>query len=372
MRLFALLLISSGCFSQATTWREVAPLLDRHCNGCHRAGQVGPFDFSTFEVASSYAPEIARYILGNKMPPWNAKASPLAFSNSRALPEGVAAKILHWINTGTKPGTPAALPRRNPQWNLDTPDLVLSQPAEHTVSAEKTVDIVSFDVSSADLGTTQTTRYFDAFELRPSNRNLLHHAILKIAGQPIAAWAMCDNGIRLPLGIAWRLPKGAALTVELHYFKRNLRAARDLTRIALFFARKPPRRTASLLEITKLDISIPAGANLHLEQSSFTIPANVQLHAMLPVFQLLAAEVRLRQQGARDYFLWINPFEHHLMSSYQLARPLPLKQGATLEAEVIYDNSTQNQYNPHQELREVRFAENGLDETFRIWLTVSQ
>jgi len=372
MRLLLVLLIVGNCFSQTTTWREVAPLLDRHCSGCHRAGQVGPFDFTTYEAASAYAPEIARYILGNKMPPWSAKPSPIPFSNSRALPEGVAAKLLNWINTGTKPGTPSPLPRRNPQWNLGPPDLVLSQPLEHTVSAEKTVDIVTFDISPAELGTTQTQRYFDAFEFRPSNRNILHHAILKIKGQPIAAWAMCDNGIRLPKGIAWQLPKNTSLTVELHYFKRNLRPARDLTRLALYFTKQTPTRIASLLEITKPDIRIPAGANLHPEQTSFTLPSRVQLHVILPVFQLLTAELHLRQQGMQDYFLFIHPFEHHLMTSYQLARPLLLPKGSKLEAEAIYDNSTQNQYNPHQKLREVRFAENGLDETFRIWLTVSQ
>jgi hypothetical protein len=358
--------------AQATTWREAAPLLDRHCNGCHRAGQVGPFDFTTYEGASAYAPEIARYILGNKMPPWSAKPSPIPFSNSRALPEGVTAKLLHWINTGTKPGTPLPLLRRNPQWNLGPPDLVLSQPLEHTVSAEKTVDIITFDISPAELGTTQNPRHFDALEFRPSNRNILHHAILKVKGQPIAAWAMCDNGIRLPKGIAWQLPQNTPLTVELHYFKRNLRSARDLTRLALYFTKQKPTRLASLLEITKPDIRIPAGANLHPEKTTFTVPAKVQLHAILPVFQLLAAELHLRQQGTQDYFLFIDPFEHHLMTSYQLARPLLLPKDSKLEAEAIYDNSTQNQYNPHQKLREVRFAENGLDETFRIWLTVSQ
>jgi len=372
MRFCLALLIALSTLAQPVTWREAAPILDRNCNGCHRAGQVGPFDFTTYEAASAYAPEIARYVLGNKMPPWRAKPSPLAFSNSRSMPEQSIAKLLAWINGGSKPGTPAPLTKRHPQWNLGAPDLVASQPKEHTVSAEKTVDIQSFDISPAELGATLQDRYFDAFEFRPSNRNLLHHAVIKIGNQPIAAWAMCDNGIKLPQEVAWRIPRNTPLTVELHYFKRNLRSERDLTRLAFYFTKQRPRRTASLLEITKQDIRIPAGANLHSERTTFTIPSNLQLHAILPVFQLLAAQVRLRQKGQTDYFLWVEPFEHHLMSSYQLARPLNLANGAQIEAEAIYDNSTQNEYNPHKQLREVRFAENGLDETFRIWLTISR
>lgn len=366
------LLLPLYCFAQAPTWRQAAPLLDRHCNSCHRAGQVGPFDFTTYEGASAYAPEIARYILADKMPPWRAKPSLVPFSNSRQLPDSATAGILGWINAGSRPGTPAPLPKRHPQWNLGQPDLIVSQPTEHTVSAEKTVEIVSFEISPTELGTATKDRYFEAFELRPSNRNLLHHAILRVGGKPLAAWAMCDNGIRLPAGIGWHLPKATPLTVELHYFKRNLRAARDLTRVALYFSKTPPRRKASLLEITRQDILIPPGVNLHPEKTEFTLPDTVQLHAVLPVFQLLAVDVRIRQRGKSDYLLWVSPFEHHVMMSYQFATAIPLLKGSRLEAEAIYDNSTQNEFNPHQKLRPVRFEENGLDETFRFWLTVSR
>lgn len=371
MRLLAILVAASAALAQDLTWREIAPLVHKHCNACHRAGQVGPFDFTTYEGASAYAPEIARYVLGNKMPPWRAKASPLPFSNSRDLPDAVIAQLMSWANNGAKPGTPLPLPKRHPLWNLGAPGIVLQQPKEDTISAEKTVAIVSFDVPPEELGNTKTPLYFNALEFRPTNRNVLHHAVLKVQGKPIAAWAMCDTGIRLPAGVAWHVPANTPLTVELHYFKRNFRTATNLTRIALYPAAKP-RRIASLLEITKPDIRIPAGANLHPETTIFSVPANVQLHAVLPVFQLLANQIRLRQAGQSDYFLWVQPFEHHVMTSYILARPLVLTKGSRLEADAIYDNSTQNEYNPHKTLREVRFAENGLDETFRFWLTVSQ
>jgi hypothetical protein len=371
MRLLLTLIFAAIACAQPT-WREAAPILDRYCNECHRAGQVGPFDFTTYEGAAAYAPEILRYITGNKMPPWRAKPSPLAFAHSRAMPDSATATLLDWINGGTREGAAPPLPKRQPQWNLGKPDLIVAQPREHTVAAEKTVDIISFEVPATELGTTTMDRYFDGLELRPSNRTLLHHAVLKVAGQPIAAWAMCDGGVRLPSAVAWQLPRGKALTVELHYFKRNVRPGRDLTRVAFFWAKAKPQRIASLIEVTKPDIRIPAGANLHTEKMRFTLRENVQLHGVLPVFQLLAASVRVKLEGQRDYFLWVEPFEHHVMMGYFLARPLALRRGAALAIEATYDNSTQNPYNPHRQLREVRFAENGLDETFRLWLTISR
>jgi hypothetical protein len=60
------------------------------------------------------------------------------------------------------------------------------------------------------------------------------------------------------------------------------------------------------------------------------------------------------------------------MSSYILSRPVSLPANSRLDLEAIYDNSPQNEFNPHKTLREVTFAENGLDETFRFWLTVSR
>jgi hypothetical protein len=371
MRLLLALAFAAIACAQPT-WREAAPILDRYCNECHRAGQVGPFDFTTYEGAAAYAPEIVRYVTGNKMPPWRAKPSPLAFAHSRAMPDSATATLLGWINGGTREGVAPPLTKRQPQWNLGKPDLIVAQPMEHTVAAEKTVDIISFEVPATELGTTTIDRYFDGLELRPSNRTLLHHAVLKVAGQPIAAWAMCDGGVRLPTGVAWQLPRGKALTVELHYFKRNVRPGRDLTRVAFFWAKAKPQRIASLIEVTKPDIRIPAGANLHTEKMRFTLRENVQLHGVLPVFQLLAASVRVKLEGQRDFFLWVEPFEHHVMMGYFLARPLVLRSGAALAIEATYDNSTQNPYNPHRQLREVRFAENGLDETFRLWLTISR
>ncbi len=372
MRLAALLSAAMLCAEQAPTWREVGPLFHRWCNECHRAGQVGPFDFTTYDGAAAYAPEIARDLNAGKMPPWHVKPGPVGYANSRRPPDEAIAKILHWINTGARPAASFVLPKRNPQWNLGRPDLIVSQPQEHTVSAEKTVDVVRFEIAGIQLGSGTEDRYLQAIEFRPSNRALLHHAVLRTGPTPIAAWAMCDTGLRLPTGTAWRLPRNQPLIVELHYFKRTIRPARDLTRIGLYFAKAIPARIASLLEIVKPELRIPAGANLHLEKTSYRMTDDVRLHAVLPVFQLLAADVRLRISGQQDYMLWAEPFEHHLMSSYQLAQALPLAKGSVIDAEAIFDNSAQNPFNPHKQLREVHFEENGLDETFRFWLTVSR
>lgn len=347
-------------------WPQAGPIIDRYCNRCHRAGQVGPFDFTTHEGAAAYAPEIVRYVREDKMPPWRVKASAAGLLRERALPAAARATLIKWAEDGASEGGPAVMAKRHPQWDLGEPSLVVSQPREHTVSAEKVVDIVRFEheVGSQDL-------VFNGLELRPSNRNLLHHAVLYAGQQPLTAWAMCDNGIKLPPGIAWRVPAGQKLVVELHYFKRTLRPARDLTRVALYFPKQSPQRWARAIELTQPALRIPAGARRHVVRQEMAMATAGQILGILPVFQLLTTRIKLGLRGQSEPVLDIAPFEHHVMAGYWWRRGMPVRQGAVLEVEAEYDNSTQNPYNPHPTPREVIFAENGLDETFRVWLTVT-
>jgi hypothetical protein len=348
------------------TWPQAGPVIDRYCNRCHRAGQVGPFDFTTYEGAAAYAPEIIRYVKENKMPPWRVKKAAPGLRQDRALPAGPRELLLNWAEGGAKEGGPAVMTKRHPQWDLGEPSLVVSQPREHTVAAEKVVDIVRFEYPVGD-----TDLIFDALELRPSNRNLLNHAVLYAGQQALTAWAMCDNGLKLPRGVAWRVPAGQKLFVELHYFKRTLRPARDLTRVALYYPKQKPRRWARALELTQPELRIPAGARGQIIRGELQLESGGQLLGMLPVFQLLTTRVKVGLRGRAAQLLELAPFEHHVMASYWWNSGLALGRGAVVEVEAEFDNSTQNPFNPHSTPREVRFAENGLDETFRVWLTLT-
>ena len=360
--------LGAGGLGAQPTWREAGPILDRYCNACHRAGQVGPFDFTTYEAAAAYGPEMVRYVGAGKMPPWAATGS-VRFANTKALPAAARETLLQWARSGAKAGVGAGptMRVRNPQWNLGAPDLILSQPKEHTVAGEKTVEIVTVRFSAAEVGTESGDRMVEGFELRPSNRDMLHHALLRSGGRVLAAWAMLDGGLRLPAGAAWRLERGAGLEVELHYFKRSLRPARDLTRVALYWAKGKPVEWAEVVEVQKEELRIPAGAERHRETAELRMESGGRVWAVLPGFQMLARQVDVRLGGVS---FTVKPYEHHLMTSYVLERPVAMAAGQSVEVAAVFNNSRSNPENPHKELREVRTGENGLDETFRVWVTV--
>src|SRR6185503_18397710 len=60
MRLFAAAVLTAG-FSVAQTptfSRDVAPILEKHCQECHRAGEIGPMPLLSFNDARPWAKSI--------------------------------------------------------------------------------------------------------------------------------------------------------------------------------------------------------------------------------------------------------------------------------------------------------------------------
>src|ERR1700719_4390643 len=45
--------------SAPTFYRDVLPILQQHCQSCHRQGEIGPLPLMTYEEAQTEAPSIA-------------------------------------------------------------------------------------------------------------------------------------------------------------------------------------------------------------------------------------------------------------------------------------------------------------------------
>src|SRR5258708_23181252 len=57
-----------------TFTRDVAPVLQKNCQGCHRAGEAAPFSLLTYEQARPCAKAMKEAVVLKKMPPWFAEA----------------------------------------------------------------------------------------------------------------------------------------------------------------------------------------------------------------------------------------------------------------------------------------------------------
>src|ERR1700752_4118473 len=55
---------------QVTFAKDVAPILQRDCQNCHRPGSIGPMSLLTYEDARPWARSIKQKVSQRDMPPW--------------------------------------------------------------------------------------------------------------------------------------------------------------------------------------------------------------------------------------------------------------------------------------------------------------
>src|ERR1039457_1576958 len=53
-----------------TFTKDVAPILQRSCQNCHRPGQIGPMSLLTYQDARPWARSIKEQVTRRNMPPW--------------------------------------------------------------------------------------------------------------------------------------------------------------------------------------------------------------------------------------------------------------------------------------------------------------
>src|SRR5580698_7583705 len=68
-----------------TFHRDVLPILQKNCQGCHRPGQVAPMSFISYQSTRPWAKAIRAAVLAGKMPPWSADPQYGRFLNNPTL-----------------------------------------------------------------------------------------------------------------------------------------------------------------------------------------------------------------------------------------------------------------------------------------------
>src|SRR5438067_13716330 len=101
--MLALLLLS------VTFTRDIAPILYKHCAGCHHPGEVAPFSLLTYHDAARRARLIAKVTADRYMPPWKPEAGYGRFHAERRLSAAEIEKISQWAAAGAPEGDPARL-----------------------------------------------------------------------------------------------------------------------------------------------------------------------------------------------------------------------------------------------------------------------
>jgi cytochrome c5 len=133
----------TGADRPVTFTKDIAPILQRSCQQCHRPGSIAPMPLLTYEQARPYARAmklrtlLARSQYGRgAMPPWfiEKNIGVPQFKDDISLSDEEIALFGTWADSGAPEGNPADMPPPRvfasaAEWTLGKPDLIVRSPS---------------------------------------------------------------------------------------------------------------------------------------------------------------------------------------------------------------------------------------------------
>src|SRR5436853_409459 len=94
----------TGKTSGPTFYKDVLPILQSHCQGCHRAGEMAPMPLETYRQVKPFARAIAEVTATKVMPPWFADPCCGHFSNDPSLTADQITTLRAWADANAPAG----------------------------------------------------------------------------------------------------------------------------------------------------------------------------------------------------------------------------------------------------------------------------
>jgi len=356
---------------------DVARILQKNCQGCHRPGEIGPFALDTYEQARKRAGDIAEIVGDRRMPPW--KPTPgvgLKLKHDRSLAQADIALLVAWAEAGAPEGERAHLPppvQFTEGWKLGEPDLVVA-PAEAFSIPAGGSDLYRCFVIPTDL---PNDVYVSAVEFRPGNRRVVHHMMAfldthgngrkKDADDPgpgyasysgggvelsgdLGGWAAGNEPIHLPEGVGRLLPCKADILLQVHYHPSG-KPETDLTKLGLYFARKPVRQSLQWNNASNMKLKLtPGNSNIEVK-AKWYVPVDVEALALTPHMHQLGRDITISVTfpgGHSADLMRISDWDASWQSTYYFEKPITLPRGSVVNVLAHYDNSDANPRNPNR------------------------
>ncbi len=369
---------------------QVVRIFQQRCQTCHRPGEIAPFSLMTYREAHARRGDILEAVESRYMPPWKAILGYGEFADVRRLSDDELRLLARWVATGAPEGDPRDLPapRRFPSgWTLGTPGTVIAMEEPFTVPP-RSKDI--YRCFTVPLRMPGEWTFIRASEVLPGNRKVVHHVqtFLDLTGRSVeldraepgpgytcfggagfdsagglGGWAPGLPPLQIPPRVAWRVPPGARLVIQVHYHNPGDSTETDVTRIGLHFTSPPFDRRLFHVRAIAWNFVIPAGAARVPIVAHATITEHIEATAVFAHMHLLGRQVTVTARlpdGTRRPLLRIEDWDFDWQLRYTYERPVPLPAGTQIEAECVYDNSADNPRNPS---RPPRLVTSGFETT---------
>ncbi len=346
--------LASAAPPPVTFHKDVEPILQARCQGCHRPGEAAPMSLLTYKEVRPWAKAIRTAVLSGKMPPWQAESHSLKFSNDPSLGPGEKETLLTWIDSGAREGDPADAPQPRlflEGWQIPKPDLVFEMPTPFNVPAFGVIDYQYLPVQTH----FTEDKWVEMAEVRPGERAVVHHAIVVVDShdgseqQYLAGYAPGMTPQIWKPGQARLIKAGSTLIFQMHYTV-NGKPVRDRTRIGLVFAKTPATQEIVGLQAAAHGLAIPPGDSNYTVESSATLHEEAYLMGMRAHMHLRGKSFLFRAvypTGETETLLNLPRYDFEWQPYYYLASPKLLPRGTRIECTAVFDNSRNNPYNPN-------------------------
>jgi hypothetical protein len=374
--------------------KDVEPVLQKHCQACHRPGEAAPFSLLTYQQARPWAKAMKEAVVLKKMPPWYADPHYGKFSNDRSLSQSEVDTLVAWADTGAPEGDARDLPAQSTYtegWSIPKPDVVFGFPRAFQIPAAGTIEYQKVIVPSR----FTEDKWVQFAEARPDDRAHIHHMILYVrepgshwlrgepAGEFFVAPKVTDDSTDtsalpsdflvgyapgqppevLPPGQGKLVKAGSDFVLEIHY-TTNGKAATDRSKFGLVFAKQRPQTRVLTLSATNGKFKIPPGDPDYRVDAEFVVGADVKLAGLHPHMHGRGKDFDYRivyPSGQTQTILSVPRYDWHWQLWYNLAEPIALPKGTRIACTAHFDNSPNNPDNADP-TKEVTWGDQSWDE----------
>ena len=376
--------------------KDVAPIVQKNCQICHRPGSVGPFSLLSYQTARPFAPLMKEKVLAREMPPYHLDTGVgiQDIKDDWRLSDEEIGTIVAWVDGGALEGDPADMPSPidwpdEQKWQLED----ILGPPDHVITSKP------FDVQGAGgdtwwrprvpIGLTEE-RPIRAFETRPSfpaGRQVVHHTVSRLLrldeeGEyqrlgSLSEYAMGKVGEIVPTDAARMLTPTDMVEFDVHYYPMGYDVPGDQVELGVWF--HPDGYTADFTQDLKLyplqgDIALaPNGTAMTqgfhrwdhpVRLDSFQPHGHVHLHGM--------SIQAIYPNGRQELISMVTGFDarwHHSYLYEDDVAPL-LPAGTVVVLTGWYDNTEENSLTPDPEVWYSRGSRT-MDEMSHAWIAVT-
>jgi mono/diheme cytochrome c family protein len=390
-----------GATPAVTFARDVAPILQKNCQECHRPGAVGPMSLRTYEEVRPWVRAIKQRVVDREMPPYRYdKVGIQHLKGDLRLTEADIQTIARWVDSGSPLGNAADMPAPmqfpdGSKWAYEDvfgpPDLIV--PTKPYTLPAKGQDRWWRPI--VPVGST-VDRCIKALAVKPSlkGRAAAHHANsdLMVPDPKTGEYAVLERvseyasgkvGEIVPPDGCRTLPANAMVKWDVHYWPYGEEVKDDVVELGIWLYPDDHKAKAKYKQDLKLYSLLMKGKELEIPPHgtamtqgfhSFKTPVRIDSfqphgHARLVG---MTAEIFYPETGKLEMVSsvsnWTNQW--HTSHVYEDDYAPLVPKGAVLVLTGYYDNTAKNKGNPDPD-QWVGGGSRTSDEMSHAWITVT-